>query len=126
MSGIPVVAKWRLVPALTLAGFVSAIFTDFIWWPSIVTGNNSEVLYVVLGSMSFGPAVGSVIWFYSLLESWKILACLVVVTVTAHLLELQAEVHAGARLREYVDILFASNIEPLVAVTSFGVAAVCI
>ena len=124
MSGIPVVAKWRLVPALTLAGFVSAIFTDFIWWPSIVAANNSEVLYVVLGSTSFGLAVGSVIWFYSLLESWKILACLVVVTVTAHFLELQAEVHAGARVEEYVDILFASNIEPLVAVTSFGVAAV--
>jgi len=119
-----VIAKWRLVPALTLAGFVSAIFTEFISWPSTVAGNNNGVLFVVLGSISFGLALGSVIWFYSLLQSWKILACLVAVTVFSHLLELHADVHAGARLREYIDIPFASNIEPLVAVTSFGVAAV--
>jgi hypothetical protein len=119
-----VIAKWRLVPALTLAGFVSAIFTDFIWWPSIVAGNKSEVLYVVLASISFGLALGAVVWFYSLVQSWKILACLVAVTVTFHLLELQAETHAGTRLGGYIDISFASNIEPLVAVTSFGVAAV--
>jgi hypothetical protein len=120
-----VIVKWRLVPALTLAGFVSAIFTDFIWWPSIVAGNNSEVLYVVLASISFGLALGAVVWFYSLVQSWKILACLVPVTVTSHLLELQAETHAGTRLGEYIDIPFASNIEPLVAVTGFAVRLFC-
>ena len=124
MSGTPIVAKWRLVPALTLAGFVSALFTASIWWPSTAAGDSSGVLWAVLGSMSFGLAVGSVVWFYSLLENWKILACLIAVTVTAHLLERYAEAHSGTALREYVDISLASNIEPLVALTSFGVASV--
>ena len=118
-----VIANWSLVPALTLAGFVSALFTASIWWPSLVADNQSRVLYVALGSVSFGLALGSVVWFYGLIQRWKILAFLVAMTVTLHLLELRAEEHASTWLRQYVDISFVSNIEPLVAVTSFSVAA---
>jgi hypothetical protein len=124
MGQASAIAKWTLIPALTLAGFVSAIFTGFIWWPSIVAGHNSEDLYVVLGSTSFGLALGAVVWCYGLVQSWKILGGLVAVTVAAHLLELHAETHAGNWLREYVEIPVVGNVEPLVAATSFGVALV--
>lgn len=124
MRQAPTIAKWTLIPALTLAGFVSAIFTAFIWWPSIVAGNNSAVLYTVLGSISFGLSLGVVVWFYGLVQSWKILGGLVALTVAAHLVELQAGTHAGVGLLEYIKVPVIGNLEPLVAVTSFGVAFV--
>jgi hypothetical protein len=34
MGEDPLLAKWRLIPALTFAGVVSAVFTGFIRWPS--------------------------------------------------------------------------------------------
>lgn len=123
MTLAPKVPKWTLIPALTLAGFVSGVFTAFIWWPSTLAGNGG-FLYIVLGGTSFGLALGAVVWFYDLVQSWRILAGLVVVTVATHLLELQAETHAGVRLREYIEIPVVGSVEPLVALTSFAVALV--
>lgn len=116
-------AKWTLIPALTFAGFVSAVFTWFIWWPSTLLDKNG-VLHVVLGSISLGLALGAVAWFYGLVQSWKILAALVAEMVAAHLSELQAETHAGTGFREYLEIPVVGNVEPLVAATSFAVALV--
>ena len=112
MGEAPVVPKWRLVPSLTFAGLISALFTEFIWWPATLVGKNGEV-WCVLGSISLGLALCAVVWFYGLVRNWKVLAGLVAVTVAVHLLERQAETYAGVRLREYSEIPVLGNVEPL-------------
>lgn len=123
MGEAPFFLKWRLIPSLTFAGFVSAIFTGFIWSPSTLVGKNGEVWFV-LGSISLGLALCAAVWFYGLVQSWKVVAGLVAVTVAVHLLELQAETHAGIKLREYLEIPVLGNVEPLVAATSFAVTLI--
>jgi hypothetical protein len=59
MLQVPVIAKRTFIPSLAFAGFVSAIFTAGFWWASILAANHSKVLYAMLGSISFGLALGA-------------------------------------------------------------------
>lgn len=111
-------SSWSLIPALALAGLISAIFCAPIWYPAQGT------LFVILGSLSFGLALGAVLWSYDLIRKWRVLAALVGVTLTAHLLGLYSELHFPQRFQEYVDIPGVGSMKPQVAVTSFAVSLI--
>ena len=115
--------SWKLIPAFTFAGVVSAIFSASIWF-SFLIGVKNETTFVILGSISFGLALGAVLWFYGLIQSWKTLTAVVALTVAAHLFELYGELHLPIRLWEYVEIPAVGSIEPRVAITSFAVALI--
>ena len=115
---------WSLVPALTSAGFASAIFSLYIWFP---TGR----LFVLLSSLSLALALGAVLWFTVLIHTWRTLAILAGVTITVHLLALYEELHLPQRPNEYVevyvDIFRLGSIRPQIAMTSLAVAfVVCV
>jgi hypothetical protein len=117
-------SRWGLIPALTFAGLLSAIFSTWIRYPAIATAHNETIfIFVVLASLSFGLALAAVLWFYGLIPSWNALAAVVAVTVADHLLELYLEPHLPIPLREYVGIS-ALVVAPRVALTSFAVAFV--
>jgi hypothetical protein len=115
--------RWSLIPALTFAGLVSAIFNSWIWYPAIASGN-SDTLFVILASLSFGLALGAVLWSYDLIHTWWMLAAVVGVTLAAHLLELYGELHLPVRPGEYVDFPWVGSIRPQVAETSFAVTLI--
>jgi len=79
--------------------------------------------FVILASLSFGLALGAVLWFYDLIHTWRMLA-LVGVTLTANLLGLYSELHFPNRFHEYVNISGLGSIKPQVAVTSFAVSLI--
>ncbi|MGH9516067.1 MAG: hypothetical protein ACRD3P_10370 [Terriglobales bacterium] len=115
--------SWSLVPSLTVAGFLSAIFNIGIWWPASSTYRGDGTLFVVLASLSFGLALGAILWFYDLSSAWRMLA-VVGATLTAHLLGLYIQLYFPARSQEYVDISILGNIRLEVGVTSFVVALI--
>jgi hypothetical protein len=118
----PEKTHWSLIPALTLAGLGSAMFSGLIWYAAISTGSNT--LFVILASLSFGLAIGAVLWFYRLLQTWMMLGIIVALTLAAHLLKLYSEPHLPVQWREWIDIPVVGGIEPAVAVNSFGVALI--
>ena len=113
---------WSLIPALTLAGFSSAVFSGSIWYSAISTGSNT--LFVILASLSFGLAIGAALWFYRFLQGWTKLGTIVGVTLATHLLRLYGEPHLPSQWQEWIDFPVVGSIEPAVAVQSFGVALI--
>jgi hypothetical protein len=111
--------RWSLIPALTLTGIVSAALSSSLWYPA-----GMGTLFVILASLSFGLALGAVLWFYDLIHTWRILAAVVGVTLTAHLLGLYSELHFPDRFQKYVDISGVGSFKPEVAVTSFAVSLI--
>jgi len=109
--------RWSLIPALTFAGLVSAIFNAYIWFP---TGR----AFVPLASLSFVLALGAVLWFYGLIQTWRILAGLAAVTLAAHLLALYSALHWPQPQEPYDAYIEASvlgRIRPELVFISFGV-----
>jgi hypothetical protein len=118
--------RWSLVPALTLAGLLSVIWTQgFIWFPSIVSVK-SEIPFVLLASVSFGLSLGAVLWLYGLIRTWKALTAAVGVIVAAHLFEEFADRYVVTGLRDYVDIPVLGSIVPATVLTSSAVAFILI
>lgn len=112
--------RWILFPALTFAGFVSAIFNAFIWFP---TGR----AFVVLASLSFGLALGAVLWFYGLIRTWRTLAGVTAVTLAAHLLAMYTALHWAqpeVPSDAYVEASVLGRIRPELVFISFGVGLV--
>jgi hypothetical protein len=109
--------RWSLIPALTFSGLVSAIFSLWIWFPA-------GSAFVLLVSLSFVLALGAVLWFYDLINTWRMLAASVGVTLTAHLLALYGELHLPQRSQEYVEISRLGSIRPQIALMSFAVACI--
>lgn len=113
---------WSLIPALTFVGLCSALFSGRIWWPAVST--NGEWLFVILANLSFGLALGAVLWFYRLIHTWMRLGILVGITLLAHLLKLYSEAHVPMQWREWMDIPRVGSVKPEVAAKSFGVALI--
>ena len=112
--------RWSLIPAVTIAGLVSAIFSLWIWFP---TGR----AFVLLASLSFVLALAAVMWFYDLIHTWKMLAAVVGVTLIAHLLALYGELHWPQQPHaydEYVEVSVLGSIRPEIAFISFGVGLI--
>ncbi len=71
---------WTFIPFLTLAGFLSGIYTDgFIWFLSIVW-LRSNYWFESLASISLGLTLAAVLWFYRQIWSWKRVVALTAVT----------------------------------------------
>lgn len=122
----PVAPKigWTFIPFLTLAGFLSTIFTDgFIWFPSIVAFH-SDYWFELLASLSFGLTLAGVLWFYRQIWSWKSVVALTAVTVGIHLLDLFANRYFPPRLRDYLEFPLLGSIPPEVAIRCFVVALI--
>ena len=118
--------RWSIIPALTLAGLLSAIWTDvFIWFPSIVSVQ-SYILFVLLASVSLGLSLGAVLWLYGLIRTWKGLTAAVGVMIAAHFFGEFGARHLPIGLREYMDVPLLGSIIPELALTASAVAFIII
>jgi hypothetical protein len=118
--------RWSLVPAITLVGLLSAIWTEiFIWFPSIVWVQ-SNILFVLLASVSLGLSLAAVLWFYGLIRTWKAIAAAVSVTIAAHFFGEFGDRHLPRGLRDYVDVPLLGNITPELFLTISAVAFIII
>jgi hypothetical protein len=94
------ISRWSLVPALTLAGLLSGIYT-FLYILLVhfagkyrfarvrfVGVSFEAALFVLLASISFALSIAAVLWFYRRIQSWKSVTALIAVIVAAHLLTL--------------------------------------
>ena len=118
-------SRWGLIPALAFAALVSGVLYFFIFVSSMeLRFKHADTVFTVLVSVSFGLALGAVLWFYSLISDWGRLATVVGATVAAHLMGLFVERHLPVAMGEFADYPVLGSVEPMVLVTGSAVALI--
>lgn len=113
---------WSLIPALAVAGLISAIAVDFfVWFPSIVWVK-SYILFVLLASVSLGLSLAAVLWLYGLIRTWRGFVAALGVTIAAHFFGELGDRYLPRALIDYVDIPLLGSIIPELLLTVSVVA----
>jgi hypothetical protein len=103
MALAPPAYRWRLVPVLTCAGFISGVYTTIVT-ANMSYGTVNPYPFAFFGSLSLGLMLCAVLWAFGFVPSRAAAATLVAATIAVHLIDVFAAIETRVVAPFLVDV----------------------